>query len=147
MSDYDLEHINGQTFISYYEFNKKDDYSNFITMLIFVFSTISTIGFGYYNPRSDEERLFNIIIFFVGVTIILYLINRFIQLIMKFQLLNDNFDEGEQLTIFFDLFKKLNGEKELDLKLKFKIMLHFDNKWNTDRNQATDDPDEIAILE
>ena len=66
---------------------------------------------------------------------------------MKFQLLNDDFDEGEQLTIFFDLFKKLNGEKELDLKLKFKIMLHFDNKWNTDRNQATDDPDEIAILE
>ena len=26
-------------------------------------------------------------------------------------------------------------------------MLHFDNKWKTDRNQATDEPDEIAILE
>jgi hypothetical protein len=84
MSDYDLEHINGQTFISYNEFNKKEDYSNFITMLIFAFSSISTIEFADYNPRSDKERLFNIIIFFVEVTIILYLINRFIQLIMKF---------------------------------------------------------------
>ena len=116
-------------------------------MLYFVFTTLSTIGFGDYNPRADEERIFNIIIFFVGVTINLYLIDRFIQLIMKFQLLYFDFDEGDKLKIFFDLLKKLNGDKEIDLKLKFRIMLHFDNKWNTDRNQATDDPDEIAILE
>ena len=25
-------------------------------------------------------------------------------------------------------------------------MLHFDNKWKTDRNQATDEPDEIELL-
>jgi hypothetical protein len=43
-------------------------------------------------------------------------------------------DEGDKLTIFFDLFKKLNGDKDLDPKLKYKIMLHFDNKWKTDRN-------------
>jgi hypothetical protein len=30
--------------------------------------------------------------------------------------------------------KKLNGDKEIDLKLKNKIEIHFDNKWKTDRN-------------
>jgi len=53
---------------------------------------------------------------------------------MKFQLLYFDFDEGDKLKIFFYLLKKLNGDKEIDLKLKLRIMLHFDNKWNTDRN-------------
>jgi hypothetical protein len=31
--------------------------------------------------------------------------------------------------------------------LREKIELHFDFKWKNDRNQAIDDPEELAILE
>ena len=134
MSNYDLNYINSKSFISYYNFKDKDDYTKFITMLYYTLTTLSTIGFGDYCPRADEERMFNVIIFLVGVSVTLYLMNCFTEIIMKFQQLYVDFDEGDKLTIFFDLFRKLNGEKEIDSKLKLKIMLHFDNKWKTDRN-------------
>ena len=70
----------------------------------------------------------------------------FIEIVMKFQLIYVDFDKEDKLTIFFD-FNNSNGDKEIDSKLKLKIMLHFDNKWKTDKNKATDEPDEIAILE
>lgn len=103
-------------------------------MLYYTVTTLATIGFGDYVPKADEERMFNVIIFIVGVSITLYLMDCFIEIVMKFQLLYVDFDEGDKLTIFFDLFKKLNGDKEIESKLKLKIMLHFDNKWETDRN-------------
>lgn len=103
-------------------------------MLYYTVTTLATIGFGDYVPKADEERMFNVIIFIVGVSITLYLMDCFIEIVMKFQLLYVDFDEGDNLTIFFDLFKKLNGDKEIESKLKLKIMLHFDNKWETDRN-------------
>lgn len=53
-------------------------------MIYFTVTTISTVGFGDYCPRADEERFFNVIIFFVGVSMTLYLMNWFIEIIMKF---------------------------------------------------------------
>lgn len=114
MSDYDLDFINSKTFISHYSFNEKDDFTKFITMLYYTVTTLATIGFGDYVPKADEERMFNCIIFIVGVSITLYLMDCFIEIVMKFQLLYVDFDEGDKLTIFFDLFKKLNGEKEIE---------------------------------
>ena len=58
----------------------------------------------------------------------------FIEILKKFQLLNAELDEGNQLSMFFSLMKKLNGGKDLDQKLRFKIERHFGNKWKTDRN-------------
>jgi voltage-gated potassium channel len=80
----ELDHINSKTFLSYYHFDQKDDYSKFITMLYYTITTLATIGFGDYCPRADEERMFNVIIFIVGVSITLYLMDCFIEIIMKF---------------------------------------------------------------
>jgi hypothetical protein len=43
--------------------------------------------------------------------------------------------------------KMLNGNIEIESNLKKKIELHFDNKWKTDRNQSTDEPEENDILD
>ena len=87
-------------------------------MLYYTVTTLYTIGFGEYCPKADEERILHIVIFISGVSITLYLMDRFIEIIMQFQLLYVDFDEGDKLTIFFDLFKKLNGDKDIDPKLK-----------------------------
>lgn len=83
-------------------------------MIYFTVTTLSTVGFGDYCPRADEERMLHVIIFISGVSITLYLMDCFIEIIMQFQLLYVDMDEGDKLTIFFDLFKKLNGDKDLD---------------------------------
>ena len=95
MSKYELDHINSGTFISHYDFYHKEDHVKFITMLYYTMTTLATIGFGDYHPKADEERMFSVIIFFVGVSITLYLMVCFIQIIMKFQQLYVDFDEGD----------------------------------------------------
>jgi hypothetical protein len=38
----------------------------------------------------------------------------FIEILKKFQKLNEELDEGNQLSMFFSLMKKLNGGKDID---------------------------------
>jgi hypothetical protein len=53
-------------------------------MLYFTVSTLSTVGFGDYCPRADEERIIHVVIFISGVSITLYLMDCFIGIIMQF---------------------------------------------------------------
>ena len=53
-------------------------------MIYFTFTTLATVGFGDYNPKADEERLFVVIIFLSGVSIFSYLMGIFIEILKKF---------------------------------------------------------------
>jgi len=44
-------------------------------MIYLTVTTISTVGFGDYCPRADEERFLQVVIFFVGVSMTLYLMD------------------------------------------------------------------------
>ena len=103
-------------------------------MIYFAFTTLATVGFGDYNPKADEERLFVVIIFLSGVSIFSYLMGIFIEILKKFQQLYVDLDDGDRLSLFFSLLRKMNGDKDIDSKLRKKIEIHFDNKWKTDRN-------------
>ena len=53
-----------------------DDFSsnqNAVKVTYFSFTTLSTVGFGDFNPRSNSERLFCAIILLVGVAIFSYI--------------------------------------------------------------------------
>lgn len=45
-------------FLSFYAFTSRSDYSQTIALIYFSFTTLSTVGFGDYNPRSDIERFY-----------------------------------------------------------------------------------------
>lgn len=103
-------------------------------MVYFTFTTLATVGFGDYRPWADEERLFLVIIFLSGVSIFSYLMGIFIEILKKFQQLYVDLDDGDNLSLFFSLLRKMNGDRDIDPKLRKKIEIHFDNKWKTDRN-------------
>ena len=116
-------------------------------MVYYSFTTLGTIGFGDFHPFADEERIFIAFLFMSGTSIFSYMMGIFIEIVRKFQVLNKDLDNGDELTKFFCVLKRFNGDKEIDLELREKIELHFDFKWKNDRNQAIDDPEELAILE
>ena len=116
-------------------------------MVYYSFTTLATIGFGDFHPFADEERIFIAILFMSGTSIFSYMMGIFIEIVRKFQVLNKDLDNGDELTKFFCVLKRFNGDKEIDLELREKIELHFDFKWKNDRNQAIDDPEELALLE
>ena len=103
-------------------------------MIYYTFTTLSTIGFGDYHPCADEEMILSCCVFLSGVSVVSYLMGIFSEILKKFQKLNLDLDEGDQLELFFSLMKKLNGNVDIQSNLKKKIELHFDNKWKTDRN-------------
>ena len=56
-------------------------------------------------------------------------------------------DDGDNLSKFFGLIKRFNGNVDIEVNLKREIEQFFDYKWQFDRNQAIDDEQEIKILE
>ena len=52
-------------------------YHDCLMMMYFAFTTLSTIGFGDFHPRSDSERLVVALIFLFGVAIFSYVMGNF----------------------------------------------------------------------
>ena len=75
---------------------------------------MSTVGFGDYNPRSDDERILCAIILLFGVNIFGYIMGIFMGLVDKYQTLNQELDDGDRLTLFFGLIRFYNNKIPLD---------------------------------
>ncbi len=75
-----------------------------------------------------------------GTSIFSCMMGNFIEIVKKFQVLNEDLDIGDELTKFICVFKRFNEDKEIDLELREIIKLHYYFKWKNDRNQAIDDP-------
>jgi hypothetical protein len=120
---------------------------NAIRLMYYSFTSLSTVGFGDYHPRSNAERLCVAFMLLFGVAIFSYCMGTFIDILDGFKRLEEEIDEGDELTKFFQVFKRFNGGKDINENLKNKIQLYFEYKWKTDKNQAIDDPEELALLE
>jgi hypothetical protein len=69
--------------------------------MYFSFTTLSTVGFGDYNPRSDCERIFIAIGLLFGVAVFSYLMGEYTQIVQSFSSYNETGDEGDRLATFF----------------------------------------------
>lgn len=55
-----------------------------IIVMYWAFTTLSTVGFGDYNPRSDGERLMCAFFMLFGVAIFSYIMGIFIEILDQF---------------------------------------------------------------
>ena len=51
-----------------------------LAILYFMFTTLSSVGFGDYHPKNSYERAFTAFILLTGVTIFSYLMGNFIEI-------------------------------------------------------------------
>jgi len=71
------------TFFNEYELKDKKDWDNLIIVIYFAFTTLSTVGFGDFNPKSPSERLITVGILLIGVALFSYIMGQFIDILMK----------------------------------------------------------------
>jgi len=116
-------------------------------VVYYAFTSLSTVGFGDYYPKSDFERVLCAIILLFGVAIFSYIMGNFINILDQYQNLNSDLDEGDELARFFGLIRRFNENVPLKISLKEQIERHFDYKWINDKNQAIDDEAEREMLE
>ena len=62
---------------------KKTDWQNLVIVVYFAFTTLSTVGFGDYNPKSEIERIVTTFILLVGVACFSYIMGQFIDILMN----------------------------------------------------------------
>lgn len=114
--------------------------------MYFAFTTLATVGFGDYVPRSNGERATGAFILISGVAMFSYLMGNFIQILKTYQNLNADCSDGETLTYFFGILKHFNDNTHLEYGLKKSIEDHLDYLWNNDRNMALIDESEMRLF-
>ena len=129
-----------------YDFENRSNFDKGLLATYYAFTSLSTVGFGDYNPKSNVERVLCAFILLFGVSIFSYIMGIFIEILNQIKELQSNLDDGDFLTCFLHLMQNFNGGKPINPSLSNKIYEFFDYKWTNDRLQAIDDEEEIKIL-
>ena len=79
-----------------------------IVLTYYMITTLSTIGFGDFYPRTSKERIFISITILFGVAIFAIIKKIFSNILLQFESLNNDFDEGERLSYFHTLLSRYN---------------------------------------
>lgn len=117
-----------------------------ILLVYYMFTSLSTVGFGDFHPRSNAERFFCSIILLFGVAIFSYVMATFTDILTEYNDLNADLDQGDRLTQFFGLLQIFNEDCPLSSDLISKIEDFFHYKWAQDTNQAMSLEQEVYML-
>jgi len=66
------------TFYNVNEMQDKEPMDNLVIVVYFMFTTLSTVGFGDYNPKSEIERVIMTFILLIGVACFSWIMGQFI---------------------------------------------------------------------
>ena len=120
--EFEDANVNSITFIDAYDHGSITGPLTVLLQLVyFAFTTLSTVGFGDFNPKSDVERLFCCAILVFGVAIFSYIMGNFIEILINFQEFDAEIEDGENLSRFFGLLKSFNGDRPIKYELMVKI--------------------------
>ena len=136
-------------FVSFYglEYHEESDYRKVLVLLYFSFTSLTTVGFGDYNPRSDAERIFIAFGLLFGVAIFSYVMGQFIQVVELFSVYNQVGEEGDELARFFGVLLHFNNYDDYDLNKKREIESYFDYRWDQDKYKLIHSTQDQNFLE
>ncbi len=111
-------------FTFYNEYGLKDNdnikkYISYLTpfsliiVVYFAFTTLSTVGFGDYNPKSDMERIITCFVLLIGVTIFTIMMNSFIDILLDFNKVNGENEDSDALTKWINMLSRFNKGRNL----------------------------------
>lgn len=110
-----------------------------ILLLYSSFTTLSTVGFGDFYPKSDTERIVTIFIMVLGVAIFGYVMGALLVIIEQFKKYDKDYNEGDELSKFFGMIKWYNYDVDLSIDRKRELEVYFEYYWSNNKNQSIDD--------
>ena len=115
----------------------KTEFENLAIVVYFMFTTLSTVGFGDFNPKSEIERVIMTFILLIGVACFAYLISQFISIVLEVQKVTAEKGERKMMSRWILLLKHFNNNKPLPPEKITKLEKYFDYFWKNDKNSAT----------
>jgi len=99
------------------------------------------------HPRADTERLVMAFTMLSGVAVFSYVMGNFIEILDKTKSLNDDLEEGEELSKFFGLLERFNKNKPIKKEFKEVMERYFEYRWAVNKNWLIDSEEDSAIYE
>ena len=72
--------------MDFFELRERPQSYQAIVAGYYMFTSLSTVGFGDYNPRSDNERLVCLVILLSGVSIFSYVMSAFMEIVDQYSI-------------------------------------------------------------
>ena len=70
------------TFYNAYDMEDRENKQNLTIVVYFMLTTLSTVGFGDYNPKSEVERIIMTFILLIGVACVSWIIQQFMDILV-----------------------------------------------------------------
>jgi hypothetical protein len=100
-----------------------------VKMWYYGITTLSTIGYGDFSPKSSPEKLVISFVMMIGVAIFSYIMGNFMEILMNYKKI-DSVGDPRQLTKWIALLTKYNESKPMPKSLITKIEDFFIFYWN-----------------
>jgi hypothetical protein len=81
-------------FIDYYQLSLRSTWDQMVTAVYFAITSLATIGFGDYCPRSNLERCLGAIMLLFGVSIFSLCMGKFLEMLHQIKEFNSSLDNG-----------------------------------------------------
>ena len=111
-SDPETVNLKYSNFYDEYDIESLKDGKKELVGMYYAFTTLSTVGFGDYNPKSNIERLLVIIMMCFGMTFFSQMIGKFSELYEQYQGIDAEHSEDEELEKFIGLINHFNDGKK-----------------------------------
>lgn len=108
--------------------NTPTNFSSLIKVWYYAITTLSTIGFGDFAPKSINEKIIISFVMMLGVSIFSYIMGNFIEILMGYRSLEISGDHRE-LSKWIALLTKFNEANPLNKELITKIEDFFEYYW------------------
>ena len=136
-----------ENYITYFGLDERSNPEITFIGIYYSMTTLSTVGFGDYHPRSDSERFLACFLLIFGVSVFSYQMGDILALIEDWKELNEVNEDGDGLQKFFNVLKRYNLGTDVGVDFRRKIEAHFSNLWDKDRNFAVRDDKDVSLLE
>ena len=101
-----------------------------------MFTTLTTIGFGDFNPKSEIERAIMTVILLIGVACMSFIMGQLISILLEVQILTAANEDSEMLSRWLLLLKNFNNNKPLPNHMTAQFENYFNYYWKNDKNYA-----------
>ena len=118
-----------------------------IVSVYFAITSLTTVGFGDFHPKTNMERLVCSMMLLFGVAIFSFIMDKFIEMLQQTKQFNRSLDDGDNLSKFLGVCERFNDYKPMNMELKRKIESYFKFKWSHDKNQALRDVEDLDIFD
>jgi hypothetical protein len=122
----------------FHTYGLSDETLDLVSLKIFyyAFTSLTTVGFGDFHPIGEKEQLLCGFMLLFGVLVFSYIMGEYIALLDSYKEMMKDYDEGDELRLFFGTLRHFNNNEELDFVFRKNMENYFFYRWINYKNRA-----------